>query len=102
MWHGRPLTNNRKFHPESQSGQSKGSGTQPPHYVLPHRVNAAEARTDEVSDQGRGHTILGTCYQTERKVDDENIILQFNATYVSEEQWEIAEAQEHLDSLPKN
>ena len=96
------FANDRKFHPESQSGQSKGSGTQPARYVPPHWANATEARTEEIPNRERGHTISGTRYQTEREVDEENIVLQFNATYVSEEQLEIAEVQEHLDSLPKN
>ena len=93
------MANDSKFHPEPRSGESGGSGQKSARYVPLHRANPT--RNSDINEDEHALVLAGTtnrlCYE-----EDEELVVRLNATFISEEQLEIAKAQEALDSVSKN
>ena len=93
------MANNPKFHPESQSGESGGSENRPARYIPPHRANVTS--NSDLNEEEHALVLAGTTNRS-RYEDEEDLVVRLNATFISEEQLEIAKALEAVDNVSKN
>ena len=94
------MANDPKFHPEPRSGESGGSGNKPARYVPPHRANAT--RNSDLNEEEHALVLAGTTNRSRYEEDEEDLVVRLNATFISEEQLEIAKALEAVDNVSKN